>query len=123
MAASRLGVDREDAALMSDEFPEFFLGDTPEFHSKAACRPDRRPDGVSLNAWVNMFFPARGKTSKAARQICADCPVVVQCYVAGQGEKFGVRGDMAPTVRKTERRKGTRLRQWVRLDQGPVVQR
>jgi WhiB family redox-sensing transcriptional regulator len=41
----------------------------PEWHKLASCR-DVEPE---------IFFPERGDSTKAARQVCARCPVARQC--------------------------------------------
>lgn len=56
----------------------------PYWFQFAACNPQwaDRP----LDQWVDLFFPARGESSREAKAICAECPVQTPCQQAGKGE-------------------------------------
>jgi WhiB family redox-sensing transcriptional regulator len=49
-----------------------------------------------------IFFPARGHSTRAAQLICAGCPVIAQCaQAAADGrELYGVWGGMAEGERR-----------------------
>lgn len=54
-----------------------------------------------------LFFPERpGVSPRLAKQICAGCPVRVECleYALRNGERFGVWGGLSPKERARLRR-------------------
>jgi len=55
-----------------------------------------------------LFFPEKGKRSRDARAVCADCPVRAEClkYALAQGRVYGVWGGTT----ERERRKLTTTR-------------
>jgi WhiB family transcriptional regulator, redox-sensing transcriptional regulator len=55
--------------------------------NEAACR-DADPE---------IFFPEKGGTPRAAKQVCARCPVSVECleYALGNGLDYGVWGGVS----------------------------
>jgi hypothetical protein len=70
----------------------------PHWHTRAACA------GIG----PSIFFPAAtgvdgrhngNVTGKAARRVCASCPVVSECVTDGMGESFGIWGGLSPTER------------------------
>ena len=58
---------------------------------RAACRA----------ADPGLFFPELGESAKAAKQICADCPVRAEClaFAVASGERFGVFGGLSERER------------------------
>lgn len=62
----------------------------PEWMDHAACR------GMG----PALFFPQRGETQQQALQVCAECPVRVECGVAGRDERFGLWGGETGKGRK-----------------------
>lgn len=74
------------------------------WHDHAACRPENKPNDVSLVEWVDMFFPNWGESTAAARSYCRDCPVFDDCREAGMGEKHGVWGGSSERQRRRVRR-------------------
>jgi hypothetical protein len=64
------------------------------------------PTGPVLDEWARqgqctqtdpeIFFPPKGDQGKAARRICAQCPVCVQClaYAVAADEEFGIWGGL-----------------------------
>lgn len=60
-----------------------------------------------LEADPDLFYPERGRSSRAAKEVCSQCPVRAEClrYALGNREQFGVWGG---TVER-ERRKLKRL--------------
>lgn len=53
-----------------------------------------------------IFFPERGGSSKAARAVCADCPVKMECleYALNNKEQFGIWGGTSERERRRLRR-------------------
>lgn len=43
--------------------------EVPDWHADAACR----------NQGHALWFPADGKSTQAARKVCADCPARIPC--------------------------------------------
>lgn len=76
-----------------------------DWPAQAACaRPGVDPE------W---FFPEQGESTRAARRICATCPVKAPCLDAALAtplsQDFGVRGGTSPTERlqlRARRRRG-----------------
>src|SRR5690606_31561529 len=67
---------------------------------------------------ADLFFPARGASTRKSKAICADCQVRQECleFAIQIGEKFGIWGGMA----ERRRRKIRRQRQWAaRRASGP----
>lgn len=60
---------------------------------------------------TNIFFPERGQTARAAKAICATCPLKRRCLqeaLTADGKLQGVWGGHTPTEReaiKTQRRR------------------
>lgn len=53
-----------------------------------------------------IFFPERGGSSKAARAVCSDCPVRLEClrYALANREQFGIWGGTSERERRRLRR-------------------
>ncbi|MCA1840759.1 MAG: WhiB family transcriptional regulator [Actinomycetota bacterium] len=53
-----------------------------------------------------IFFPERGGSSKAARNVCGDCPVRVEClkYALSNREQFGIWGGTSERERRKLRK-------------------
>lgn len=67
-----------------------------EWMEQASCR--------AMNN--DMFFPAdngEGAEYSAVYRTCFECPVKMQCRVAGIGEKHGIWGGSSPTERRAYR--------------------
>jgi len=60
-----------------------------------------------LGANEDLFFPDRGASTRAAKQICAECQVRVDCleYAVTQGEKFGIWGGLSERERRKIRKR------------------
>jgi WhiB family redox-sensing transcriptional regulator len=56
-----------------------------------------------------IFFPERGGSSKAARQVCSQCSVRDQCleYALNNKEQFGIWGGTSERERRRLRRERT----------------
>jgi hypothetical protein len=50
---------------------------------------------------TNLFFPEPGENPTAAREICAECPVAVECleYAEANNERHGVWAGRSPRAR------------------------
>lgn len=70
-------------------------------------RPDWWDDAACRGKDPALFFPGPGQTTKAAKAICANCPVLHDCDDWAMGEGPWLRGIFAGQT-DTERR--TRLR-------------
>lgn len=66
-------------------------------------------DGLCVHADPDVFFPAKGGSARAAKAVCAGCPVRADClgYALANGERFGVWGGLSPQERRELRRHGT----------------
>jgi len=64
---------------------------------KGACR------GYNADAW----FPKRGASTRAAKSICRQCDVQVECleYAVNMGEKHGIWGGLSERERRAIRKK------------------
>lgn len=70
------------------------LDPPPAWHDVAACAtPGQNPAA---------FYPAKGITAKAARQVCADCPAFAACleWSLAHREVYGVWGGTAHRQRR-----------------------
>jgi len=59
-----------------------------------------------------MFFPERGASTRAAKQVCSDCKVRAQCLESAleYNEKFGIWGGLSERERRRVRRERVRTR-------------
>ncbi len=59
-----------------------------------------------------IFFPERGGSSKAARAVCRDCPVRMQCleYALNNKEQFGIWGGTSERERRRLRKERAQRR-------------
>jgi WhiB family redox-sensing transcriptional regulator len=53
----------------------------------------------------DLWFPEKGGPVDKAKQICARCPVQLNCARAGKDERWGVWGGLSSEDRLKERRK------------------
>ncbi len=64
-------------------------------------------DANCLGVDPDLFFPGRGEPSRPAKEVCAGCPVRVECLefaMAPPVERFGVWGGMSERERRRIRR-------------------
>jgi WhiB family transcriptional regulator, redox-sensing transcriptional regulator len=64
-------------------------------------------DGANCTgANADLFFPERGASTRAAKAICRECQVRVECleFAITTGEKFGIWGGMSERERRKVRR-------------------
>ena len=80
---------------MSDIFPTFYEQDE-SWKQHAACR----------DIPTDMFFPARGESVTAVKQICAECPVRQECldYSLNIPNCVGIWGGLSGRERRNYRR-------------------
>ncbi len=78
----------------------------------AACAS--RPDGITPNAWTNVFFPVEthggrhdDRVAERARHICAGCPAADACgrYALAHRIPDGVWGGLTERNRRTLQRR------------------
>jgi len=71
-------------------------------------------DSLCLEFPVEWWFPARGESSKRAKEVCARCSVREECLSLAIAEQIGegIWGGLAPTERRQLRR--DRVRKAVR---------
>lgn len=55
------------------------------------------------------FFPEKGRSTRAAKAVCARCPVRRPCleYALGHGERFGIWGGLSERQRRRLERSRT----------------
>lgn len=72
------------------------LDDDLAWQDNANCR----------GANADLFFPERGASTRAAKAICRECQVRVECleFAISTGEKFGIWGGMSERERRRVRR-------------------
>lgn len=63
-------------------------------------------DGLCRQVDPELFFPEKGDNAKAARRVCANCPVRTECLEAGVTEEheFGIWGGLSINELKTLRK-------------------
>lgn len=59
-------------------------------------------DALCAQTDPELFFPEKGGSTKAAKKVCAACPVAEQCldYALREGERIGIWGGRAPRERR-----------------------
>lgn len=70
-----------------------------------------REDSLCTQTDPEIFYPLPGQSPRAAKQICAACPVRTECLndaLAYRDIAFGVRGGLTPTQRRELLRQATR---------------
>lgn len=91
-----------EAVAASTSLPR--IDPTPFWFQFASCRPEYadRP----LDQWVDLFFPARGESSREAKAICAECPAQEACLDHGMAanERNGIWGATTEKQRRRLRR-------------------
>ncbi len=87
--------------MMPGDLPSLadLLPPRPRWMAKAACRGQP----------VDTFFPARGESASPARDLCAGCPVRVQCFdfAMADPELDGCWGGMTARERAALRREAS----------------
>lgn len=70
------------------------------------ARYDWRDFGACVGHVEITWFPARGESTRAAKAICASCPVRDVCreVALARGEKFGIWGGLSERQRRRLRR-------------------
>lgn len=65
--------------------------------------------GPCNNADPEIFFPERGASSKAARAVCGQCEVRMECleYALNNKEQFGIWGGTSERERRRLRKERT----------------
>lgn len=63
-------------------------------------------DALCAQTDPEAFFPEKGGSSRAAKKVCAECPVRAEClaYALEHGERYGVWGGMSERDRVRLRR-------------------
>lgn len=69
---------------------------------------DWRDDAACKDAPIELFFPKRGGSGQAAREMCARCPVRSECLdfilsLPGRSDEYGIWAGMNPRERALER--------------------
>lgn len=70
-------------------------------------RSDWRNDAACNGLNPDLFFPAQGHSTRVAKQICASCPVRIEClaYALENNEPDGVWGGLDEGERRRVRRR------------------
>lgn len=76
--------------------PIQLLAERPAWQHQAACN----------NVDPDLFFPARGDSTREAKQVCRGCVVRDDCleYALTNGEKYGIWGGLSERERRRIRR-------------------
>ena len=82
------------------------LVDDLDWHHRAACRPELKPETITHADWVNLWFPPPGAPTAHVRAICNTCPVKDECLEANLHERDGIYGGMS--ARERQRIRGQR---------------
>lgn len=61
-------------------------------------------DAACKGATAIFFAEGQGHNLRAARAICAECPVIAECRQAGLHERHGIWGGLSPRQRRRLRR-------------------
>lgn len=85
--------------LDRNDIIEFDLGDSggggrPDWHDQANCQ------GID----PELFFPARGASTREAKAVCAGCEVRQECLTDHLYERFGIWGGLSERERRAVRR-------------------
>lgn len=66
-----------------------------------------RGGAVCAQTDPDAFFPEKGASTAAAKRICRDCPVTVECLQSAivNDERFGVWGGLSERERRRHRRR------------------
>lgn len=85
--------------------PAVFLSPPPnsDWHKDSACREPEARD---------LFYPERGESPNAAKMICGDCPVRVEClsWALETREAHGIWGGKTPQERLSIQRNARKAR-------------
>jgi WhiB family redox-sensing transcriptional regulator len=75
--------------------------------SPVPAPPEWRQHGACRGIDPDLFYPERGESLEAAKQICAACPVRGECldFALDLNEKFGVWGGKSERERRKLRRR------------------
>lgn len=59
-------------------------------------------DAKCIQAEPDTFFPEKGGSTREAKKICADCPVLEEClaYALANDERFGIWGGKSERERR-----------------------
>lgn len=59
-------------------------------------------DANCIGVDANLFFPARGESTREAKEVCAGCVVKAEClsYALANGEKYGIWGGTSERERR-----------------------
>lgn len=80
-----------------------------QWRDRAACHPDRRPEGMSRADWTAVFFPPLGGSVAQALAVCGSCPVRADCATYAENHRSGTRdGIWAGTTGRQRRRERAR---------------
>lgn len=78
------------------------------------------PRGACRGGPTEVFYPARGESADAAKEVCRCCPVKLRClnYAMAMNEKHGVWGGRSERQRRTMREEGRRgeVAEWARQE-------
>jgi hypothetical protein len=89
--------------------PEATAADGLDIVHRLVRREPWMADGlcVTRDLPVEVFFPTRGQDVDMAKQVCAPCPVRVECleYALDGGEAFGIWGGTSERERRRIRRR------------------
>ena len=65
-------------------------------------REDWRWQALCAQVDPELFFPEKGGSTTAAKQLCASCPVIEQClaWAVANNERFGIWGGQTERARR-----------------------
>ena len=86
------------------------VNDLPSFRSLFQPQPWMRDGACVGTTETASFYPGRGQGAKEARRMCLlECPVLFECAVYGEFEKFGVWGGLTSSQRREARENGVSI--------------
>jgi hypothetical protein len=86
----------EIVTLLKSGLDLSLIADTPEttFMEKANCKGISNPD---------IFHSDEPRDIRAAKNVCATCPVRLECFKYGETEEYGIYGGLTPSERRSRR--------------------
>jgi WhiB family transcriptional regulator, redox-sensing transcriptional regulator len=87
---------------ITDLAPQFTDDVLGQLMAAAPGARDWRDDALCAQVDTELFFPVKGASTKAAKQVCQRCPAREEClaYALENDERFGVWGGLSAPERR-----------------------